>query len=115
MWARKPAGPCWPFLPELGRIGRRAIAALVGLAPYDRDSGKTKGRRFIQGGRAHVRQVLHMAAVVAARHNPVLKAFYQRLREAGKPFKVAIVAVTRKLLLHLNTRMAIFLGNPLVD
>jgi transposase len=103
------------FLPELGRIGRRAIAALVGLAPYDRDSGKTKGRRFIQGGRAHVRQVLHMAAVVAARHNPVLKAFYQRLREAGKPFKVAIVAVTRKLLLHLNTRMAIFLGNPLVD
>lgn len=103
------------FLPELGRVGRRAIAALVGVAPYDRDSGKTKGRRFIQGGRAHVRSVLHMAAVVAARHNPVLKAFYQRLREAGKPFKVAIVAVTRKLLLHLNPRMAVFLGNPLAD
>jgi transposase len=103
------------FLPELGRVDRRAIAALVGVAPYNRDSGKFKGKRFIQGGRAQVRGVLHMAAVVAARHNPVLKAFYQRLRDAGKPFKIAIVAVTRKLLLHLNTRMANFLQNPIVD
>jgi transposase len=100
------------FLPELGRIGRRSIAALVGVAPYDHDSGKMKGRRYIQGGRAQVRRVLHMAAVVAARRNPVLKAFYEHLREAGKPFKVAIVAVARKLIIHLNTRMAIFLKNP---
>lgn len=100
------------FLPELGHGGRRPIAALAGLAPYDRDSGKATGKRFIQGGRAQVRRVLHMAAVVATRHNPVLKAFYQRLRLAGKPFKVAIVAVTRKLLIHLNTKMAHFLKNP---
>lgn len=100
------------FMPELGRIGRRSVAALAGLAPYDRDSGKMKGKRYIQGGRCQVRRSLHMAAVVAARRNPVLKAFYQRLRDAGKPFKVAIVAVTRKLLIHLNTRMTKFLEIP---
>ena len=103
------------FLPELGKVGRRSITSLAGLAPYDRDSGKTTGKRFIQGGRGQVRRSLHMAAVVAARHNPVLKAFYQKLLEAGKPFKVAIVAVTRKLLIHLNTKMANFLGIPLVE
>lgn len=102
------------FMPELGRIGRRSAAALAGLAPYDRDSGKMKGKRYIQGGRSQVRRSLHMAAVVAARRNPVLKAFYQRLRDAGKPFKVAIVAVTRKLLIHLNTIMAKFLENQVV-
>lgn len=100
------------FLPELGHLGRRSVAALAGLAPYDRDSGRMKGKRHIQGGRCQVRRSLHMAAVVAARRNPVLKAFYQRLREAGKPFKVAIVAVTRKLLIHLNTRMAELLKIP---
>lgn len=99
------------FLPELGHIGRRAAAALAGLAPYDRDSGKKTGRRFIQGGRRQVRRSLHMAAVVAARRNPVLKAFYQRLRDAGKPFKIAIVAVTRKLLVHLNALMTKYLEN----
>lgn len=101
------------FLPELGHIGRRSVAALVGVAPYDRDSGKLKGKRFIQGGRSQIRRVLHMAAVAAARYNPILKAFYQHLRAAGKPFKVAIVAVTRKLLIHLNTCMAKFLEKPI--
>lgn len=100
------------FMPELGRIGRRSAAALAGLAPYDRDSGKTRGKRYIQGGRCQIRRSLHMAAVVAARRNPVLKEFYQRLRAAGKPFKVAIVAVTRKLLVYLNARMAKFLKIP---
>lgn len=97
------------FLPELGRINRRAIASLVGLAPYNWDSGHMKGKRFIQGGRGQIRKVLHMAAVVASRFNPILKAFYERLMAAGKCFKVAIVAVSRKLLIHLNHLMANFL------
>lgn len=101
------------LLPELGRTGRRGIAALAGLAPYDRDSGKTKGKRFIQGGRSRVRRVLHMAALAAARCNPVLKVVYLRLREAGKPFKVALVAVARKLLIHLNSIMEKYYSNPL--
>jgi transposase len=101
------------FLPELGHVGRRAIAALTGLAPYDRDSGKMQGKRFIQGGRAQVRRVLYMAAIVATRHNPVLRDFYQRLRGEGKPGKVAIVAVARKLIVHLNTKMADLLKNPI--
>lgn len=94
------------FLPELGHVGRRTIASLAGLAPYDRDSGKFKGKRFIQGGRGQVRKVLYMASLVAMRHNAVLKAVYQRLRETGKPFKVAIVAVARHLLVHLNSIIA---------
>jgi transposase len=101
------------LLPELGRTGRRGIAALAGLAPYDHDSGKTKGKRFIQGGRGRVRKVLHMAALVAARCNPVLKVVYLRLRQAGKPFKVALVAVARKLLIHLNSIMEKYYRNPL--
>ena len=101
------------LLPELGRTGRRGIAALAGLAPYDRDSGKTKGKRFIQGGRSRVRKVLHMAALVASRRNSVLKPVYERLRQAGKPFKVAIVAVARKLLIHLNSIMEKFYETPL--
>lgn len=100
------------FLPELGLAGRRGIAALAGLAPYDCDSGKMQGKRFIQGGRAQVRRALYMAAVVAIRHNPILGDFYKRLRLAGKPGKVAVVAVARKLLVHLNTKMAGFLNNP---
>ena len=99
-------------LPELGYVGRREIAALAGLAPYDRDSGKTKGKRYIQGGRQRVRKAIYMAAFVASRCNPVLKEFYQRLREAGKPFKVAIIAVARKLLIHLNSIMEKFHQNP---
>lgn len=101
------------FLPELGTTGRRRIASLAGLAPFDNDSGQTKGRRYIQGGRAAVRKTLHMAALSAARHNEVLKPVYLRLRQAGKPFKVAIVAITRKLLIHLNSIMADLIKIPL--
>jgi transposase len=89
-------------LPELGRLDRRAIAALVGVAPFNRDSGRWRGRRMIWGGRRSVRAALYMAALVAARRNRPLALFYQRLRAAGKPPKVALVAAMRKLLLILN-------------
>jgi transposase len=89
-------------LPELGRLDRRQIAALAGLAPWTRQSGKWKGKSFIGGGRAKVRAALFMAALVASRFNPVLKAFRDRLVAAGKPKIVAIVAVMRKLLTILN-------------
>ena len=89
-------------LPELGRLDRRAIAALVGVAPFNRDSGQWRGRRMIWGGRGPVRTALYMAALVATRHNATLKGFYQRLRAAGKPPKVALVAVMRKLLTIVN-------------
>ena len=90
------------FLPELGSLTNRQIAALVGVAPYDFDSGKMRGVRCIWGGRAKIRRVLFMAAQVAAMHNPVLKAFKQRLIDDGKKPKVAIVAVMRKLIVMLN-------------
>jgi len=89
-------------LPELGTLNRRQICALAGVAPFNRDSGAMRGRRSIYGGRAVSRGALYMAALVGARHNPVLRAFYQRLREAGKPGKVALVACMRKLLTILN-------------
>ena len=89
-------------LPELGRLDRKQIAALVGVAPLNRDSGKMRGRRTIWGGRAKVRSTLYMAALVASRHNPVLAVFYQRLVSAGKAKKLAITAVMRKLLTILN-------------
>jgi transposase len=89
-------------LPELGRLSRREIAKLAGIAPLSRDSGTLRGRRFVQGGRAPVRAVLYMAALVATRRNPVIKAFYQRLVAAGKPKKLALVACMRKLLTVLN-------------
>jgi transposase len=90
-------------LPELGQLNRRQISALAGVAPFNRDSGRWQGRRSIYGGRPMVRSALYMAALVGARHNPVLKAFYQRLRGAGKPAKVALTACMRKLLVILNT------------
>jgi transposase len=90
------------MLPELGRLDRRAIAALVGVAPMANDSGKKNGRRFIKGGRFELRRVLYMSAFVAARSNPVIKAFYARLIAVGKPPKVALVACMRKLLTCLN-------------
>ena len=99
------------FMPELGTLNRREIAALAGLAPFDRDSGNKQGKRFIQGGRKRVRSTLHMAAVSAARFNKILAPVFQRLIDAGKPFKVAITAITRKLLVHLNSLMADFLKN----
>jgi len=89
-------------LPELGRLDRRAIAALVGVAPFNRDSGHWRGRRMISGGRASVRAAIYMAALVGTRHNATLRDFYQRLRAAGKPAKVALVAVMRKLLTMVN-------------
>ena len=89
-------------LPELGQLDRRQIAALAGLAPYTRQSGKWRGRSFVSGGRATVRNALFMGALVAARHNPTLKAFFDRLVAAGKPKLVAIVATARKLLTILN-------------
>lgn len=89
-------------LPELGQLNRRAIAKLVGVAPLNRDSGAWRGQRAIYGGRASVRAVVYMAALVAARRNPVIKIFYQRLLAAGKPKKVALVACMRKLLTMVN-------------
>jgi transposase len=90
-------------MPELGTLNRGQCGALAGLAPFDNDSGTYRGKRTIRGGRADVRRALYMAAVCAARFNPVLKRVYQRLIGAKKPFKVAIVAVMRKLLVYLNT------------
>lgn len=90
-------------LPELGRLSRREIAKLVGVAPLSRDSGTMRGRRFIQGGRASVRAVLYMSALVATKRNAIISAFYRRLVAAGKPKKLALVACMRKLLTILNT------------
>ncbi len=92
-------------LPELGTLSRRAIAALVGVAPWSRESGRRRSPRRCWGGRAEVRAVLYMATLAAVRHNPVLRAFYQRLRGAGKLKKVALVACMRKLLTLLNARL----------
>lgn len=93
-------------LPQLGMLNRRQIASLVGVAPICRDSGKHKGRRVTSGGRANVRSTLYMAAVSAIRCNPVLKAFYGRLKKAGKPAKLALTACMRKLLTILNSMVA---------
>lgn len=90
-------------LSELGRLNRREIAALVGVAPLNRDSGVLRGKRRIWGGKATVRATLYMGALVATRHNPTIKAFYQRLLAKGKPKKVALTACMRKLLITLNT------------
>jgi len=89
-------------LPELGMLDRRQIAALVGVAPFNRDSGKLRGKRMICGGRAQVRRALYMATLAATRFNPVIARFYQRLVIAGKPKKLALVACMRKLLTILN-------------
>lgn len=89
-------------LPELGTLDRKAIAALVGVAPLNRDSGMMRGRRMVYGGRAPVRAVLYMSTLAATRYNPVIRAFYRRLLAAGKPKKVALTACMRKLLIILN-------------
>jgi transposase len=90
------------FMPELGRLTRAEAASLLGVAPFDHDSGKLKGQRCIWGGRQNVRNIAFMAALSAATHNPDLKAFHQRLRDGGKKPKVALVAVMRKLITILN-------------
>jgi transposase len=90
------------LVPELGTLGRRDSAALAGLAPFARDSGKFKGKTFVGGGRADVRRALFMPATVAIRYNPVLKTVYERLRKAGKPYKVALTAVMRKLFQYMD-------------
>jgi transposase len=92
-------------MPELGQLNRREVAALVGVAPFNRDSGKLRGKRMIHGGRRPVRHGLYMAALVAARYNPILRSFYMRLRDAGKPAKVALTATMRKLLIVLNSAL----------
>ncbi len=92
-------------LPELGTISHKRLCALVGVAPFNRDSGQSSGKREAWGGRAPVRAVLYMSALVATRHNPHLKEFYERLLSAGKPKKVALVACMRKLLSILNALM----------
>jgi transposase len=93
------------YLPELGTLDRRQIAALVGVAPFNRDSGTLRGKRTVWGGRARVRAALYMGALVASRHNPAIRDFYQRLLTAGKPKKVALIASMRKLLVMLNAML----------
>lgn len=92
-------------LPELGRLDRKQIAALAGVAPFNQDSGKHRGKRRVWGGRSPVRSALYMAALVATRHNRVIRTFYQRLLAAGKPKKLALVACMRKLLTILNAML----------
>ena len=92
-------------LPELGHLDRRRIAALVGLAPWNRDRGRWRGRRMIGGGRAAVRRALYMPTIVAIHHNPVIREVYRRLTAAGRPKKVAVIAAMRKLLTILNAML----------
>ncbi|MBL0941243.1 MAG: IS110 family transposase [Alphaproteobacteria bacterium] len=90
-------------VPELGKADHKSLSSLIGVSPFNRDSGKRRGQRRIKGGRAHVRKALYMAAVASVRSNPLLKAFYLRLRVKGKKAKVVLVAVMRKLLAILNS------------
>ena len=93
------------YLPELGTLDRRQVAALVGVAPFSRDSGTLRGKRTVWGGRARIRAALYMGALVASRHNPVIRDFYRRLLAAGKPKKLALTACMRKLLVILNSML----------
>ena len=93
------------YLPELGTLDRRQIAALVGVAPFNRDSGALRGKRTVWGDRARIRAALYMGALVASRFNPVIRDFYQRLLAAGKPKKLALTACMRKLLIFLNSML----------
>lgn len=100
------SGTLLAFVPELGKVSDKTLASLVGVAPYPRDSGDYKGQRRIRGGRSQVRHVLYMAAVTASCHNPILKAFYEGLVNRGKPKKVALTAVMRKMLIVINRLMS---------
>ena len=91
------------YLPEIGKLSNKALSALVGVAPFNNDSGKGQGKRFIQGGRSRLRQVLYMSGISGITFNSDLKAFYVRLKAQGKPSKVALIAVIRKLLTMANS------------
>ena len=93
------------YVPEITRLNRNQLVALVGLAPFDKDSGKMRGPRRIEAGRAKVRRALYMAALVASKHNPVIRAYVERLKAAGKPHKAAMTAAMRKLLIHIQSRL----------
>ena len=93
------------YAPELGTLNRRQFAALVGVAPFNRDSGTLRGKRTVWGGRARVRTALYMGAMVASRFNPVIRDFYRRLLSDGKPKKLALTACMRKLLTILNSML----------
>jgi transposase len=101
------------YMPELGMLNRQEVAALAGLAPWTRESGAMKGTRCIGGGRGEVRRALYMAALSAARSNPVLRPFYQRLRQKGKAHKVALTAVMRKLLIYMNHQIKTLSAAPI--
>jgi transposase len=103
------------MVPELGTLGRRRSAALAGLAPFTRDSGRYKGKTFISGGRAEVRRALFMPATVAIKHNPVLRDAYQNLRKNGKPYKVAITAIMRRLFQHMDAVAAQWLKDHAIS
>jgi len=92
-------------LPELGKLSGKQMASLVGVAPFNRDSGKMRGRRMVFGGRTSVRNLLYMAALVASRHNKTIREFYSRLRNSGKTAEVRIVAAIRKLIVILNAML----------
>lgn len=102
-------------LPELGTLNRQETAALAGLAPWVRDSGAMKGKRCIGGGRSEVRLALYMAALSATGYNPILRDFYQRLRAKGKPHKVALTAVMRKLLIYMNHKLKTLQASPTTE
>ncbi len=93
------------YLPEIGKLSNKAIASLVGVAPFNHDSGNSQGKRYIQGGRKSLRQILYMAALSGSQYNSELSCFYQRLQEMKKPGKVAITAVMHKLLSMINSVM----------
>ena len=93
------------YLPELGMLDRQQVAALVGVAPFNRDSGTLRGKRTVWGGRARLRAVLYMGALVASQYNPVIRDFYRRLLAAGKPKKLALTACMRELLVILNSML----------
>ncbi len=106
------------YLPELGSLDNKAIAALVGVAPFNRDSGRSSGKRYVWGGRSQIRKVLYMGALVATRHNPAIRAFYERLVADGKPKKLALTACMRKLLVILNAMVRhgeLWRGEPVSD
>ncbi len=93
------------YLPELGTLSRGGVAALVGVAPYNRDSGQKTGKRMIRGGRKILRDKLYMLTLQAMRTNEVIKKYHERLTAKGKPFKVSLIACMRKLLIHINAKI----------